>query len=91
MAKSEKLGIWTKLQNLCLEILELSITAALTERANKKIHLQTIKIKLEVVKNILRLANELSFINSKTYLLLSSQAVTISIMANRWQQSIKEL
>lgn len=84
ISKSDKLGIHTSIEKLLLDCQSLAIEASFRTKADKKFPLESLRIKLSVVKNLVRTENELQIIDKKTYLRFSEQLVEISKMANGW-------
>lgn len=84
--KINRYGIYSKIENLILEIYETSIEAAISPTNKKYIILQNLRIKIEITKKLIRLANELKIINLKQYLYLEKDLIEISKMANGWQK-----
>ncbi|NQU83791.1 MAG: four helix bundle protein [Parcubacteria group bacterium] len=84
LSKRDKLGIHSKIENLCLECLELSIEAALLSKDKKQIPLQKLRINIEILKRLIRISQEIGIITTKIYLQLESQLQEISKMATNW-------
>jgi hypothetical protein len=84
LSKRDKLGIHSKIENLCLEILSLSIETSLKSGISKKIPLELLRIKISIIQNLIRTENELKIIGDKSYLHLSVQVTEISKMTNGW-------
>lgn len=84
--KRDKFGIYTKIENTCLDCLDLSIEATLLSKTEKIPILQKLRIKIELLKQLIRLLYELEIINSKKYFYLEQQLLKISKMATKWQQ-----
>jgi len=82
--KRDRFGLHANIESVCLNILELIITAALEARENKKQILNTARIKIEVLKRLIRAENELNIIPAKTYLELELQLQEVSKMTNGW-------
>lgn len=82
--KKDKYGLWLKIENTCLEIIYLTTKASLANKINKLIFLESARTEIEVLKRLLRIANELLIIQIKTYLKLESDLQEISRMANGW-------
>ena len=76
--------IYLKIENLCLECIILTITAALENQNNKLIILKSNRIKIELLKNLIRIIYELNIINYKQYIDLESDLQEISKMTNGW-------
>ncbi|MFW0862487.1 MAG: four helix bundle protein [Candidatus Komeilibacteria bacterium] len=82
--KADRFGIWSKIQNICLESIELIITASLEVKNNKLQILESTRIKVEVLKGLIRLSNQLHIIKNKKYIELTSDLQEISKMTNGW-------
>mgnify|MGYP003393950528 FL=1 len=82
--KQHKLGIYSKLENLCLDALNLSIQATLENKIEKSTPLKQLRLKIELLKNLIRLANELKILEDKIYLNLQTDLQEISKMALGW-------
>lgn len=83
-SKRDKLGIHATIETLCIEVLSLAVESAFKPRYQKKIPLEILRIKIEVLKHLVRTEHELGIIDSKTYLRLGGQIVEISKMTNGW-------
>ncbi|MEK7565315.1 MAG: four helix bundle protein [Patescibacteria group bacterium] len=84
IGKRDKFGIWLKIENICLEIVRLMIKTALSSKPNKLSLLDSVRTEVEVLKRLLRIANELLIIQIKIYLKLESDLQEISRMTNGW-------
>jgi len=82
--KRDHFGIWLKIENLCLEISNLIITASLEIKTNKFSILNVARIKTEVLKRLIRTAYELNIVENKKYIILESDLQEISKMTNGW-------
>lgn len=82
--KRDRFGIYLKIENLCLECVILTITAALETKDNKLPTLKSVRIKIEVLKNLIRMIYELNIINYKKYIDLEFDLQEISKMTNGW-------
>lgn len=82
--KRDRFGIHLKIENICLEIIELSIAASFAEKQNKRRFLEMARIKIEILKRLARLASELSVISQKDYLQTEISLQEISKMTNGW-------
>jgi len=56
----------------------------LSRRENKKALLEYLRIDIEVIKNLVRLENELKVIGDKKYFTLSAELLEISKMVSGW-------
>ncbi len=73
-----------KIEQLCLDIMSLSIEAAISNGISKISPLRKIKIETEVLKRLIRLENELKIINNGKYLEIENRLIEISKMASGW-------
>lgn len=87
--KKDRFGIYLKIENVCLEIINLVITAALERKNNKLSTLNLARIKIEVLKRLIRIVYELKIIESKKYINLESDLQEISKMTNGWIKYLK--
>ena len=83
-SKRDKLGIHSIIESLCIEILSLAIESAFSPTNLKLDILQKLRVKTNVLKNIVRTEYEIKIIDMKTYLRISEQLVEISKMTNGW-------
>ncbi|HDQ23059.1 MAG TPA: four helix bundle protein [Candidatus Uhrbacteria bacterium] len=86
LPKQDRFGLSKKIEDICLDCLSLAIEAALSNRESKLILMPKLRIKIETLKQLIRLQNELAIISDIRYLDLQSQLQEISKMATRWQQ-----
>lgn len=84
LSKRDKLGIHASIGNLCMEILALAVKAAFQSKQIKLGTLESLRVKVEVLKHFIRTEQELGVIKAKTYLCLSEQLIEISKMTNGW-------
>lgn len=93
MPKGDKLGLATEMEKIILNILEITITSALSPKSNKIPLLQTNRIKIEVLKKMVRLIYDLKIINTAKYFDLQFQLQNISKENTNWLNSLipKEL
>jgi len=82
--KKNKFGIFAKIENLCLDIIILIIESALQIKNNKLQSLYSIRIKIETLKRLIRICNELKIIENKKYLEIEFDLQEISRMVNGW-------
>ena len=82
--KRDKLGIYSRIENLCVEIFTLAIEAALTRKIEKIPIIKTLHIKVEVLKHLVRICAELRVVEEKTYINLQIDLQEISKMATKW-------
>jgi len=89
ISKRDRYGIYLKIENICLEIIILSINAALEIKENKLPILNSVKIKIETLKKLIRIAHELNIIKEKKYIDLESGLQEMSKMTNGWIKYLK--
>ena len=89
LPKRDHFGIYLKIENVCLELLELSITAAFEAKINKSVLLSSARIKTEVLKNLVRKSLELKIIERKKYIEIQTELQEISKMINGWLKFLK--
>ena len=84
MSKRDKLGIYLKIENICLETVQLIIIASLESKTTKVPTLNTARIKIELLKRLIRISNELDIVPNDKYLETESDLQEISKMTNGW-------
>src|SRR3989338_2875589 len=84
LPKKHKLGIFMKIENICLDVTQLIITAALESKNSKLPLLNTARIKIELMKKLIRITNELNIVPNSKYLELELDLQEISKMTNGW-------
>jgi len=82
--KKDRFGIYLKIENLCLEIMILTITAVFEIKTNKFQILNSARIKIEVLKRLFTIICEIKIVEDKKYLELELDLQEISKMANGW-------
>lgn len=91
LAKQDRFGIGRKIEETCIDCLTLSIESALSNKETKFINIQKLRIKIELLKQLIRILNEIGTINDKICLHLQGQLQEISKMATGWHShSIKQ-
>ena len=89
LPKKDRFGIWLKIENICLEIINLIIAASFEAKTNKSSLLKSSRIKIEILKRLLRVTYELNIIENKKYLNLELDLQEISKMTNGWIKYLK--
>ena len=84
--KINRYGIYKQIEELILIVYEISIEASLSSKNQKVQILQKLRIKIEVIKKLVRLINEINVIDLKKYLNLEKDLIEISKMATSWQK-----
>jgi len=90
IGKRERFGIYLKVENIILEVLEVSLTASFELKSNKPALLNFSRIKIEVLKRLFRTMFELEIIEKKKYIELELDLIGISKMTNGWIKYLKE-
>jgi len=67
-----------------LEAISLTIAAALESNKGKLSLLNSIRIKIEILKRLIRVCRDLNIINDKNYISIELNLQEISKMANGW-------
>ena len=78
-----------KIDNITLEIFELLFKVSLVSRTQRLEILRNVSSKLDLLKILLRLANDNKDINTKTYLNLQQNLQEIGKMTGGWIRYIK--
>jgi hypothetical protein len=82
--KKDRLGIYAKIENICLQIIDLIFTASLEIKNHKLNPLNSARVKIELLKRLIRISQELNIISSKKYIELEIDLQEISKMTNGW-------
>ena len=89
MPKKDKYTLGEKLENSTLNLLELLLAASFTERERKVNLLNQAAAKLDLLKILVRLAENLQAISTKKYLYLEEILQEIGRMLGGWIKSIR--
>jgi four helix bundle protein len=89
MPKKDKYTLGEKLGKTTLELIELLIMASYAHKEEKNIFLGKANAKLELLKILVRLAEEVKAINTKKYLLLQEKLQETGKMLGGWIRSLK--
>ncbi|MBM3256064.1 MAG: four helix bundle protein [Candidatus Moranbacteria bacterium] len=84
MPKKDRFGIHAKIEQLCLDSLVLVIKSALSKKEGKILLLESLRVDIETMKNLVRLEEEIKIIKESKYLMLSAELLEVSKMANGW-------
>ena len=71
-------------------MLELGIEASLLPKQRKALVLKKLRVKMEIMKQMIRLANELKIYSDSVYLSLQEKLQEISKMTNGWLKYLKQ-
>lgn len=88
--KRDKFGIYSKVENICLEIFCLSISASFSAKSKKTEILSDARVRIELLKRLIRIMQELNLIEQRKYLELELDLQEISKMANGWIKYLQE-
>lgn len=89
--KKDRYGIGLKIENIFIEAMVLIIEACFEEKSNKLLILKSVRMKIEVLKRLIRILNELKILKYKKYLELTIDLQEISKMTNGWIKYLKQL
>ena len=84
ISKRDRFGIHLKIELLSLETLSLAIQASFETKIEKKPTLETLRIKIGLLKQLVRTALEIHSIPESAYLKLQAKLQEISKMVNGW-------
>ena len=87
--KTKRYTLGQKIDQLAVEIIELTITAGYLPREQKLPVLQKVSIKLDLVKVFLRLAWETKSLDNNKYQQLVSQILEIGKMLGGWIKVVR--
>lgn len=90
LAKRDKLGIHCHIEELCLHLFDEIISATLLPKLRKTEHLESARIIIEKIKHLVRLENEMKIIGEKNYILIESELIEASKMANGWLKFVTQ-
>jgi len=88
LPKHDRFGIGKNIEDSCLACLNLMIEAALSSKEIKKDIIQKARIKIEVLKKLITLLEELKIIDYKKCMGLQDQLQEISKMTFGWIDSL---
>lgn len=88
MPKQDRHTLGEKIQNTCLEFIKSLIYASRTDKKNKFSHLEKAAMQLDLLKLLLRLAEDTKSIPTKRYLALSEKLQEIGKMLGGWIRSL---
>ena len=86
--KTERFTLGQKTENTILEILELTLSASYLPKYRKIETLRKASEKVDLLKYLVRLANDNKSINIKKYLLVEEKVLEIGRMLGGWIKSI---
>lgn len=89
IAKADRHSLWQRIENSCLELLELVLLASQQSKQTKLPGLQAASIKLSVLRVLIRLAKDTKAIDLKKYAALQTLIDEIGRMLGGWLRSVK--
>lgn len=87
--KRNRYGIYLKIENICLEMMNLIIAASLEIKNNKLPLLNSARVNIEILKRLFRTIYELNIIKNQKYIEIESDLQEISKMTNGWIKYLK--
>jgi len=89
MPKKDKYTLGVKLQKTTLDLIELLIGASYSDKENKTKYLAEANIKLDLLKLLVRLAQDIKALPTTKYLKLEEKLQEIGRMLGGWIKSVK--
>lgn len=89
MPKKDKYTLGEKLEKTTIDLLELLIAASYNQKNQKLIYLDRANVKLDLLKILVRLAQDIKTIPTKKYLHLEELLQEIGRMLGGWIRSLK--
>ena len=89
MPKSDKLGIHSVIERKILNIFQNAVEASFTEKNKKLLILEKMRIDIELVKQLIRIENEIHILNEGSYINIETALQEISKETNGWINFIK--
>jgi len=84
ISKRDQFGIYLKIENLCLDTVQLIMKASLESRSIKLPTLYNARINIELLKKLFSICHDLNIIPPFRYIELESDLQEISMMTNGW-------
>jgi adenine-specific DNA methylase len=84
VSKRDKLGIYAHIESLTLEAFNLCVEAVYKPKQEKRSVLETLRIRIETLKQLVRVTHEMNLMEEKKYILISGLLQEISKMTNGW-------
>jgi len=89
MPKKDKYTLGEKMQSATLNLTELLISAGYEEKIKKTIYLDRAAVKLDLIKILVRLGQDLKAVPTNKYLSLEEKLQEIGRMLGGWIKSLK--
>lgn len=86
--KRDRFGLFSKIEQSCLEIISATLSASLGKKSEKLPFLHEARLKIELLKRFIRIAHELDIIKQKKYIGIESALQDISRDATNWINSL---
>lgn len=86
--KMDKYSIWQKAEELTLEMIEGIISASYKQKFEKTVVLESVSLKLNILRTILRLMKDVKTIDNRKYVLLEEPLDEIGRMLGGWMKSL---
>ncbi|MBI4779433.1 four helix bundle protein [Candidatus Falkowbacteria bacterium] len=90
LPKRDRFGLFLKIEQICLEVISLSLTASLEKRYNKTPYLGKARMQIETLKRLIRISSELGIVDSKKYLGFELALQEMSKMSTNWLNSLNK-
>lgn len=90
LPKRDRFGLHGKIEEICVDTLDLAITASFEETREKMKTVKRLRIKLEVLKRMIRNSFELKIISDEKYIEFFEDLEEISKMTNGWIKYLKQ-
>lgn len=87
--KKDKYTLGKKVDNLILDLIELTFLATYLSKEKKYDVLQKASLKIDLLKILIRLAKEVKALDNKKYIQLQQELQEIGKMIGGWIRSIK--
>ena len=87
--KKDRFGIYLKIENICIDVVNLTIEASLEIKNNKLPKLNCARTEIEILKRLVRIIYELNLITNNQYIELESNLQEISKMTSGWIKYLK--
>lgn len=87
--KSDKYALGEKIKGLILEILEFLIEAETTKRDWKQPVLEKASRKLDLLKILVRLSNDIKILDDRKYLTITELILEIGRMLGGWLKAVR--
>ena len=86
--KKDKYTLGQKIDNLILDIMELILSAANSQREERCNLLRKASLKIDLLKILIRLAKEIKALDNKKYIRLEEELQEIGRMLGGWIRSL---